>query len=391
MQIINFKDLISNYDQNLLDNLRGFGKEDEYLKFWVPGTDNYQSFLNLIDALIESKIYKFEINFNEDLITAEFVNKVDELLENISIFSKNFFNGHYEINLEKSKYLEFKKNNKKNIENETKLEIDKTKSAKIEINNENLISIYKDNLSRFLPNNYFIDKIDLNQNIYQEKFNQINLFFEIEKNILINIYHDSHHNTDIEKLINIFFDTIIDKNIQEAADHGVIYLEEKLRVFDYTKVNPGIILPGQAGEYFNYLNSIIRKVFNSYKLKNNVEFDINKNYFKTSLSWKSLPKENKLEKIDKILNIIRKENDLIESGSIFVNNIENHFKINLNVDKNFSKLQSKKNILLDIEIRLKALDDTLEVFVEEILDQNKLRLKNSPQSKIIPRLSFDKK
>ena len=57
----------------------------------------------------------------------------------------------------------------------------------------------------------------------------------------------------------------------------------------------------------------------------------------------------------------------------------NNFKINLDVDKNFSMLQSKKNILLEIEKKLKVLDQTLEVFIEEILDKNKLRLKNSPQ------------
>jgi hypothetical protein len=391
VRIINFQNLISNYDQNLLNNLRGFGKEDEYLKFWVPGTDNYQSFLNLIDALIESQIYKFVINFDKDLITSNFINQIDELLENISIFSKKNKNQFFEINLDEGKYLEFKKINKKDIENETKVEIDQTKSAKIEKNNENLISIYKGSLSRFLPNNYFIDKIEIKQNTYQEIFNQINLFFEIEKNILVKIYHDSNYKTDIEKLINIFFDTIINKNIQEAADHGVIYLEQKLRLFDNTKVNPGIILPRQAGEYFNYLNSIIRKVFNAYKLKNNIKFDINKNYFATSQNWKLLAKECKLKKIDKILDIIKKENVLVESTSIFVNNIENHHKIYLSVDKNFSNLQSKKNVLLDIETRLKTLDESLEVFIEEILDKNKLRLKNSPQSKIIPRLNFDKK
>ena len=53
---INLKELIKNYDQNLLDNLRGFGNDDEFLKFWVPGTDDYQSFLNLLDALVETKI-----------------------------------------------------------------------------------------------------------------------------------------------------------------------------------------------------------------------------------------------------------------------------------------------------------------------------------------------
>ena len=35
------------------------------------------------------------------------------------------------------------------------------------------------------------------------------------------------------------------------------------------------------------------------------------------------------------------------SDSIFVNKIENNFKINLDVDKNFSMLQTKKNILLE--------------------------------------------
>ena len=86
---INFKELISSYDQNLLDNLRGFGKDDEYLKFWVPGTDNYQSFLNLIDALIESKILKFKISFKKVSNENELFKKIDETLMNISNFDKN--------------------------------------------------------------------------------------------------------------------------------------------------------------------------------------------------------------------------------------------------------------------------------------------------------------
>ena len=66
-----------------------------------------------------------------------------------------------------------------------------------------------------------------------------------------------------------------------------------------------------------------------------------------------------------------KHKELTEN-SLSVNKIENNFKIYLNVDKNFSNLQQKTNILLDIEIKLKKLDDTLEVFIDEILDQNKL-------------------
>ena len=177
----------------------------------------------------------------------------------------------------------------------------------------------------------------------------------------------------------MFFDLIINKDIQEAADHGVIYLEEKIRVFNNAKISPGIILPRQAGQYFNVLNNIIRDVFSNYKIKNNLKFDVNKNYFIMSEQWKSLSEKEKLQKISIVLDKIKSTNISLENDSISVNKIENNFKIYLDVDKNFSKLQREKNIILDIEIKLKSLDNTLEVFVEEILDQNKLRLKNSPQ------------
>ncbi len=377
MQEINFKELISSYDQNLLDNLRGFGKDDEYLKFWVPGTDNYQSFLNLIDALIESKIFEFQISFKEILNENEFFIKIDETLKNISNFKKNIYD--YEINLNTKKYLDFKIKNKKIFGKELKLKIDQTKIAKIEKNDENLKSIYRENLIHFMPNNYFRDKIEFNENIFKKSFSDIDLFFEIKNDILVNVFHNGNKSTDIEKLINIFFDVIINKNIQEAADHGVIYLEEKLRTLNNTKVSPGIILPNQGGEYFNVLNEIIRGIFKNYKIKNNLKFDVNKNYFVMSERWKLISEEKKLEKINNILDKIKLTNTNLENESISVNKIENNFKIYLDVDKNFSKLQREKNILLDIEIKLKSLDNTLEVFVEEILDQNKLRLKNSPQ------------
>ena len=377
MNKINFKDLINNYDQNLLDNLRGFGKEDEYLKFWVPNTDNYQSFLNLIDALIESEIYLFQITFDKRLEGELSLDEVDRFLSDISTFTKN--KDIYEIAINEKKYLDYKKRNKKNLKNSTQLKIDTTKIAKIEKNKENLISGYRENLLKFSPKNYYFQGKNKQENIYEEKFNDIFLYFKIEKNILVECYHNSEKNTEVEKLINIFFDLIINKDIQEIADHGVIYLEEKIRTSSNIKVNSGIILPQQAGEYFNLLNNVVRKIFIKYKDKNKLVFDINRNYFKISNEWKNLPEDQKLIKIKKVLEDFIKENSNLSPESISVNKIENNFMINLDVDKDFSKLQSKKNLLLEIEKKLKTLDQTIEVFIEEILDKNKLRLKNSPQ------------
>ena len=376
---INFKDLIKNYDNSLLDNLRGFGKNEDYLKFWVPGTNNYQSFLNLIDALMESKIHEFKISLNNVNNENNFLKNVKELLNNVSVYNKEKDNENYVIKLDKLRYLDFKKKNKKVSDKRLEFKIDTTKIAKIEKNDENLIFSYQDTLKNFYPKSHYSEKITKNENTYLSKFNGIKLYFEIEKNIIINVFHDSSANTIIEKLINTFFELIINKNIQEAADHGVIYLEETIRNQKKIKVSKGIILPRQGGEYFNILNNIIRNVFSEYKIKNNINFDINRNYFKISESWKNLSYKEKINKINKILFEIKEKYSMLTDKSILISKIENNFKINLDVDKNFSKLQSEKNILLEIETKLKTLDQTLEVFIGEILDQNKLRLKNSPQ------------
>ena len=60
---IDFNELLDNYNNNLLDNLRGFGKDTEYLKFWVPGVTPEKSFFNLIEALVEADLYEFSISF----------------------------------------------------------------------------------------------------------------------------------------------------------------------------------------------------------------------------------------------------------------------------------------------------------------------------------------
>jgi hypothetical protein len=45
---------------------------------------------------------------------------------------------------------------------------------------------------------------------------------------------------------------------------------------------------------------------------------------------------------------------------------------------------------LEIEIKLKKLDNNLEVFVDEVLDKNKLRIKNSPQAKLLSQIDMGK-
>ena len=386
---IDFNDLLDNYNTNLLDNLRGFGRNEEYLKFYVPGTSSIKSFYNLIDAFVECQQLEFVIFYKQDSFEKKTIDEINIFLEKISINKKiikdNFIN--LEITIDKILYKNFldqkkykiKEGNSNNIK-QNKIEVkDKIFVYKSE---KKIEQSYLNNIYKILANNYFSKKIIDHENLFLGRIDGFEVKFVIENKIITQVFHDCENDKILKKLLDIFFDICINKNIQEAAEHSVIYLEEKIRIENDQLIKSGIILPSHAGTYFDNLNLIIRQVFNEFVKKNEIKFGINKNYFKKSYHWVNLSEEAKIQKIDLVLNEISQKYGLINQ-SIIVQSIDSNFKVNLGVDKDFKDLQLKKNILLEIEIKIKKLDDTLEVFVDEVLDKNKLRLKNSPQTKLL--------
>jgi len=381
---IDFDELINNYDTNLLDNLRGFGKNQEYLKYWVPGTSTQKSFQNLIDALAEAQYLDIMLSFDYNSYEVHFFNKAEMLLEKISIFQKerenNFikFRIKLDINLYRQKQNENFSITNKEIEQKT----DYKDRILVFKSKEKLEPIYKYGIEQISTSDYYIEKNLDKKNSFIKEIEGIKLSFTIENKNIINLAHNCKEDTILKKLINIFFDICINQNIQEAANHSLIYLEEKIRLNNNRLIKKGIILPSHAGTYFDDLNIIIRQVFDEYKNQELIEFGINKNYFKKSYHWINLEENKKITKINEIIFEILNNNNL-NSNAASARSIESNFRINLEIDKSFKLLQEKKNLLLEIERKIKVLDETLEIFIEESLDKNKLRIKNSPQTKLL--------
>jgi hypothetical protein len=189
---INFSELLKQYETNLVDQLRGFGKEKEYLKYWVPGTDNISSFKNLIDALVEVKILNFLVIIDYKQI----------LKENIINFISHFSN--YEqlpeqqtckfiININLDKYLKLKKEKGFVVK---KISIKSSdykysfKSFKSEINlnieyKKKLLKIKKE----FKKN--FTDNLENKKNFYSEKIQDFIIYYKIENSFIKEAYHNS--------------------------------------------------------------------------------------------------------------------------------------------------------------------------------------------------------
>ena len=159
---IDFNNLLDNYNANLLDNLRGFGSEEEYFKFYVPGTSSIKSFYNLVDALLEAQVLEFLVYYKNETFDKKFYDEVNLFLKKIGTSeektNENFIN--LKIKIDRNLYKSFQEQ-KQCKTKET--DLIKINASKIDTKNKILIfksekklnQPYLDNIQKIKTNDYF--------------------------------------------------------------------------------------------------------------------------------------------------------------------------------------------------------------------------------------------
>ena len=128
------------------------------------------------------------------------------------------------------------------LKSENKEKINYKERISVFKSEEKLNAIYETGIEKISPTDYFEDKILESENSFSKEIEGIKLNFVIENKNITGLAHNCKKDIILKKLINIFFDICINKNIQEAADHSVIYLEEKIRLNNNRLPKKGIIL-----------------------------------------------------------------------------------------------------------------------------------------------------
>ena len=384
---IDLDNLVNNYEQGLLTKLRGFANEHQYIEYWVPGTTKIDSLFNLVNSLFESKEFSFNILINlKDVEVVEYImnfnNKIGKLkkIENQNYFKINF-------DLDQNNFDQFYKTKLSNKSLNTKRIFKKTKIVNKPIEKELINEDFKESVQRLdikrFKNN--INKIVDNCNHYEQEIlnNKIHILIDKSDHIVKHAFHDFEKITDIAIVIDVFLDQIINKSIQESADHSVIYLEHYLRPKIIEEKIKGIILPHVGGKVFQILNDLIRQIYLQCKIDLNFSDKINKEFTQLSSKWSVLDSVKKENLINHVLkNHVFKELNIGEED-IVLSKIEINFRVILELSNNFRNRQKDENILLKVEkIFHKKIDERLELFTMEIKDQNKLRTKNSPQKNL---------
>ena len=388
-QIINYNKIYEEYNHNLLNKLRGFGdnENDEYLKYWVPSENFSKSLINLlislkdqkyqdfrieldlsnlndedkiIDFILEKEFKSLKIKKNNMLVTLDFKNFNKNDLENINSHLLN-----KKVKVQNNNINVFEENKNINFDN-------KLKSVE---EDENYIKQSEKKLVFFIKNLKDLKIKNTSGSLeIEDKIDDVNYYFKINKiNLSIEeCFFSQKEINSLTKYLDIFFSKIKGLNLQEARDHGILKVDEEILKNDNIS---GIRLP----QFLFIEYSIMKKIINKVYLKSQLKFEnVNKCYRETSVKWKSYNKEErkkiaaqKIEEFKKLMNLDFKFEIL---------QFEDIYRIVLNLDKINNKNTTKAKIFFDLENFLKKnLEYTLEIFSSEIIDQNKLRLKNSPQ------------
>ena len=141
--------------------------------------------------------------------------------------------------------------------------------------------------------------------------------------------------------------------MQEVAEHGVIYLEYEIQKMSTEKRSKikGIFLPSNSGGLFNLLNLKLREIYSKYLESENIEDDINKDYYEINQGWLDLGFEGQKNYVNDILqsHVFRQfninENDMKLLRVVLGNRLEFELSNNLKGDYEDNKLFKIEEIL----------------------------------------------
>lgn len=382
---INYSTLINKYQKDINDKLRGFGLGENFMELFVPDEEINKSIFNLVDSFFESKIDDLDLTIdseNYDKLDFNILSKLDILTETKKndkenklyfLALRNIIAKYPSIKIHSYSESPKEKNNSFKVQNIYESSFKK----KDILTTHNLIIENKYNYNKELKDNSIFT-------LHTSLSKEYELFFYIDNEGIVKntsfVMHDKKSDKLHMSILNSFCEYSINLPIQEVSEHGVIYTEFHLRKNRREVLASGISFSLLVDPFFSSLENSVRNIYTEYRKKNKIDVHKSNRYYPPlSPNWKKKDSKEKIitvnKELKKYLNMTKEENI-----DIRLIDIQYGYRINIEIltkDAFFDK----PSFVFNLEIFMKkTIDQRIEVFYKEIIDMNKLRLKNSPQS-----------
>ncbi len=160
--------------------------------------------------------------------------------------------------------------------------------------------------------------------------------------------------------------------LQEAADHTGHHLVARLRDPEASSPVPGILTPWNADPLFHRPLRLVRRIHADHAACHNTVS--RENFWNPQISrdWLRLGESEQMARVEEVLAAFRADQALAD-GELVVAGVENNIRILLAFGDGVAYAR-KPGLLMAFEARLRAATgDRLEVFAEEMKDDNRIR------------------
>ena len=381
MDYIDYSSITKNFNNDLVDKLRGHGESDETLSLWVPNENIISSLSNLLAAIKESSKDKYFLKINESLIS-EF--EIKQLIKSqVGLFDISF------KSKEKFFYIDIINLNK--ISSEISNLVDsKAKEVVKNVNYEYGISYVKEvdsqlnkTISKYSnSNNFSLKNSTPNKFDISAETEKVSIYINLDQNYNIqNFFYKSDHLL-LTGLCEVLGSFSINLPYKEFFEHGMLKVMHKLVEETKNFKIDGILLANNLGPEFVIMNNLIASTKFKFEDHSNLMF----NDFNNINFYDSPPKEIWLEKtkadreknLFEMISFFEKNNNLQENSILFLkidNDLNNWpIRIYVSIDEDKINILSKPKYIRELEEFLrKKLDNKLQIYYEESKDQNKIR------------------
>jgi len=348
---LNYEEMVAAYWDSLNTVLRGFNAQGEFLDLWVPDEDGVSSILNLVEAVQETGYNQMELD-----LTTETAQEIDlaRLQEELVALGT--------VNLEST-----------------------ATGYRLQVNGltegaafHNLHAAYVAALRQAYQGPSQAGELSAQEGLELVhctiKGVGLSVLVEPQRKIIQQAKWQGAEGPLEVGMMNACCQVILGLSLLEAADHGVLRLEDYLRDERLRRPAAGIVIPEKVEPAFGLPLELLRGLLSDFRKRTGYDQTINFFVKAYSNAWQALDGAGRKQRLQESLDQFLKDRKL--NPKLFeVLSLDEKGRVTLASEVEFGRDQ-KAQLLLQLERHLdKHLEENLHLYVQELEDKNSKRRK----------------
>tara|TARA_A100001037_G_C15085019_1_gene606225 strand:+ start:346 stop:1557 length:1212 start_codon:yes stop_codon:yes gene_type:complete len=388
---ISLDKITEDYEQGLLDQLRGFGVEGELFETWVPDPDPTNSILNLAEAAVTAgSLGGLTVTVSRETMRDISCDRlIDELGKSATVYVEDSDDTSVIYLTDLKDQLtslgdsvsarRLAVSNLDAPETKTKTSLDFNSAGREELpfqknHQETRNSLYDLPVRDVFDAEGTVEENNLYHRLSAEEDGRIlEVQVDPKSHTVEKAVFRGSWERDVAALLDLLCGLVEGRPIQDMSDHAVGRLEYEVRGTKSRPV-PGIVLPSGVDQRFSLIQSFVRKILAQYRQLTGYQEIENVFYDRAGTWWSSLTDGEKAEKVNQIVQM-EAENLGFDSSEVEFAGLEYGVRVLIRFSGGMANpVTDKQSIMMRFEqLLIERLDPRLELFLEPVQDQSTLR------------------